>query len=104
MRVRTNRDSAYQSNLVANAALEAGYLRSIANVEGGFTTWKLDAVAGTASIVDPSGKMSGYTIKLDPMLGCVGVAPPRFVSDVSPKVRDPCDTGRGVGGVLTSAG
>ena len=76
-RVRTNRDTAYQSNLIANTALEAGYLRSIASLEGGFATWKLDAAAGTASLVDPSGKLSGYTIKLDPMLGCVGVALPR---------------------------
>jgi len=76
-RVRTNRDTAYQSNLVANTALEAGYLRSIASLESGFATWKLDAAAGTARIMDPSGKLSGYTIKLDPMLGCIGVAPPR---------------------------
>lgn len=76
-RVRTNRDTAYQSNLIANTALEAGYLRSIAGLEGGFATWKLDAAAGTASLVDPSGKLSGYTIKLDPMLGCIGVALPR---------------------------
>lgn len=76
-RVRTNRDSAYQSNLIASSALEAGYLRSIAHLEGGFTQWKLDAAAGTASIVDPSTRMSGYTVRLSPMLGCVGVAPPR---------------------------
>jgi amidase len=76
-RVRTNRDTAYQSNLIANTALEAGYLRSIASLEGGFATWKLDATAGTASLVDPSGKLAGYTVKLDPMLGCVGVALPR---------------------------
>ncbi|OJU11676.1 MAG: hypothetical protein BGN85_05595 [Alphaproteobacteria bacterium 64-11] len=76
-RVRTNRDSAYQSNLIASSALEAGYLRSIAHLEGGFTQWKLDAAAGTASIVDPSARMSGYTVRLSPMLGCVGVAPPR---------------------------
>ena len=76
-RVRTNRDSAYQLNLIANTALDAGYLRSIASLESGFTRWKIDAAAGTASIVDPSGKMSAYAVKLAPMLGCVGVAPPR---------------------------
>jgi acetamidase/formamidase len=76
-RVRTNRDTAYQSNLVASTALEAGYLHGIANLESGFATWKLNAAAGTATILDASGKMSAYTIKLDPMLGCIGVAPPR---------------------------
>lgn len=76
-RVRTNRDSAYQTNLIANTALEAGYLRELAKHDPGFTNWKLDAAAGTATIVNPSGKMGAYTVKLSPMLGCVGVAPPR---------------------------
>ena len=43
----------------------------------GFHTWKIDAAAGTATLADPSGRMSAYTIKLSPMLGCIGVAPPR---------------------------
>lgn len=75
-KVRTNRDTAYQTNLVSSTALESGYLRELANVESGFTTWKLDAAAGTASIADPSGKMAGYTIKLDPMIGSIAVAAP----------------------------
>lgn len=76
-RVRTNRDWAYQTNLIASSALEAGYLHSIAGVDSGFTRWKIDAAAGTASIEGPSSKMSAYTVKLSPMLGCIGVAPPR---------------------------
>ena len=36
-RVRTNRDTAYQTNLIANTALEAGYLRGLAKYESGFT-------------------------------------------------------------------
>ena len=76
-KVRTNRDSAYQTNLIASTALESGYLRELAKHDAGFTSWKIDAAAGTATIVNPSGKMGAYTIKLSPMLGCVGVAPPR---------------------------
>jgi acetamidase/formamidase len=76
-RVRTNRDSAYQADLVAGNALEAGYLHGIANLDSGFNRWKIDAAAGTASLVDAKGKLSGYTVKLSPMLGCIGVAPPR---------------------------
>jgi acetamidase/formamidase len=75
--VRTNRDSAYQGNLVASAALETGYLQSLAGQGTGFHRWKIDAAVGTASLLDVTGKMSGYTVKLAPMLGCVGVAPPR---------------------------
>lgn len=76
-KVRTNRDSAYQTNLIASTALEPGYLRELAKHDAGFNSWKINAAAGTATLVDPSGKMSAYTIKLSPMLGCVGVAPPR---------------------------
>jgi len=76
-KVRTNRDSAYQTNLIASTALESGYLRELAKHDAGFTSWKIDAAAGTAAIVNPSGKMGAYSIKLSPMLGCVGVAPPR---------------------------
>ncbi|MBV9548340.1 MAG: acetamidase/formamidase family protein [Alphaproteobacteria bacterium] len=76
-RVRTNRDSAYQADLVASNALETGYLRGLAGLTSGFNRWRLDAAAGTATLLDATGKMSGYTIKLSPMLGCIGVAPPR---------------------------
>jgi amidase len=76
-KVRTNRDSAYQSNLIASSALETGYMRGIAGLDSGFTRWKIDTATGQASIIDPSGKMSAYTVRLSPMLGCIGVAPPR---------------------------
>jgi amidase len=74
-RVRTNRDTAYQTNLIANSALEAGYLKSLAKYESGFTGWKIDAAAGIATVINPSDKLKPYSVKLSPMLGCIGVAP-----------------------------
>jgi acetamidase/formamidase len=74
-RVRTNRDTAYQTNLVANTALESGYLKSLAKYESGFTGWKIDAAAGIATVINPSDKLKPYSVKLSPMLGCIGVAP-----------------------------
>jgi amidase len=74
-RVRTNRGTAYQTNLISSNALEAGYLRGLAKYESGFTEWKIDAAAGIATVINPSDKLKPYTVKLDPMLGCVGVAP-----------------------------
>ena len=74
-RVRTNRDSAYQTNLIANSALEAGYLKSLAKYESGFHDWKIDAAAGIATVMNPSDKLKPYSVKLSPMLGCIGVAP-----------------------------
>jgi acetamidase/formamidase len=82
-RIRTNRDTAYQSNLLSSNALEAGAIRDSAGHESGFTQWKIDAAAGIATIIDPTARLAGYKVKLDPMLGGVGVAPPRdevFVS------------------------
>jgi amidase len=75
-KVRTNRDSAYQSNLIATTALETGAVQDQARYESGFTAWKIDAAAGIATVIDPDGKLAPYTVKLSPMLGCVGVAPP----------------------------
>jgi amidase len=75
-RVRTNRDSAYQTNLIATTALETGAVQELAKYEGGFNAWKIDAASGTASVINPDGKLAAYTIRLSPMLGCVGVAPP----------------------------
>jgi len=74
-RVRTNRATAYQSNLISSNALEAGYLRGLAKYDSGFTDWKIDAAAGIATVINPSDKLKPYSVKLDPMLGCVGVAP-----------------------------
>lgn len=76
-RVRTNRDTAYQTNLISNTALETGYVRELAQHQPGFTDWKIDAAAGIATVIDPSDKLKPYAVKLSPMLGCVGVAPPR---------------------------
>ena len=74
-RVRTNRDTAYQTNLISLTALEAGYLRGLAKYESGFNEWKIDAAAGIATVINPSDKLKPYTVKLSPMLGCIGVAP-----------------------------
>ncbi|HET7085955.1 MAG TPA: acetamidase/formamidase family protein [Rhizomicrobium sp.] len=74
-RVRTNRDSAYQTNLIAASALEPGALKGLAKYESGFTAWKIDAAAGIATVVNPSDKLKNFSVKLSPMLGCVGVAP-----------------------------
>src|SRR5579863_2631795 len=49
-RVRTNRDSAYQTNQIASTALETGTLLEQAKTDSGFTGWKIDAAAGTASV------------------------------------------------------
>ena len=75
-RLRTNRDSAYQTDLIASTALETARVVEQSKSESGFTAWKIDAAAGTASVINPDAKLAPFTIKLSPMLGCIGVAPP----------------------------
>ncbi len=39
--------------------------------------WELDLKKGTATLVKPETKLGHLTLQLRPMLGCLGVAPPR---------------------------
>ena len=75
-RIRLNRDSAISSPLIANGALNPGYVQQRKKVEGYDSNWKLDLQAGVASLAKPTETMKNYKVPLSPMLGCVGVAPP----------------------------
>jgi acetamidase/formamidase len=75
-RIRLNRDSAISSPLIANGALNPGYVEQRKKVEGYNSNWKLDLQAGFASLAKPTETMKNYKVPLSPMLGCVGVAPP----------------------------
>jgi amidase len=37
--------------------------------------WRMDLASGTASLVEPEGRLGSFTRPLEPMLGCFGVAP-----------------------------
>jgi amidase len=76
-RVRTNRNSAFQTNSVWADALESGYLQRMPKAANGSNLWKLDDTSGTASLSQPSDKLKNFVIRMEPMLGCIGVAPPR---------------------------
>lgn len=75
-RIRLSRDSAISSPLIANNALEPGYVGQRKPVEGYNSDWKLDLAGGFASLAKPTETMKNYKVPLAPMLGCVGVAPP----------------------------
>jgi amidase len=38
--------------------------------------WRIDQEAGTATLIEPEGKLGQLSLPLAPMLGCFGVAPP----------------------------
>jgi amidase len=76
IRVRTNRDWAGSGqNMVGNALLP-GYLMNLNRSKDFSSRWKLDAAKGIAQLDKPTDPLKQFTIPLQPMLGCIGVAPP----------------------------
>ena len=74
-RVRTNRDWAQSGNTIMRNALEPGTLGNLKWDEGFNSRWKLDAAAGVAVLEKPTDPLKNFLIPLQPMLGCVAVAP-----------------------------
>ena len=75
-RIRLNRDSAGSGNRIVGSALNPGYLQNAKYDDKFNSDWKLDREAGYAMLAKPSEHLKNYRVKLAPMLGCVGVAPP----------------------------
>ncbi len=75
-RLWPNREHGWTRTLVAPHLLEAGYLREMPQ-EGELARWQMDLRAGTARLLEPATKLGQIELVLDPMLGCLGVAPGR---------------------------
>ncbi len=75
-RVRTNRDWAGSGQMIVGNALGPGYLMNLKRAENFSSRWKLDKEKGVAYLDKPTDPLKGFTVPLQPMLGCVGVAPP----------------------------
>jgi amidase len=76
-RIQLNRDSAESGTALEESAVEPHYAspeQSGPELEG---NWHLDREKGVATLAKPSEKLKGFSVPLQPMLGCVGVAPPR---------------------------
>ena len=74
-RVRTNRDWAQSGSTIMRTALEPGTLGNLKWDEGFNSRWKLDAAAGVAVLEKPTDALKNFLVPLQPMLGCVAVAP-----------------------------
>jgi amidase len=74
-RVRTNRDWAQSGSTIVRNALEPGTLGNLKWDEGFSSRWKLDAAAGVAALEKPTDALKNFSVPLQPMLGCVAVAP-----------------------------
>jgi acetamidase/formamidase len=74
-RVRTNRDWAASGSSIMRNALEPGTLGFLKWDTGFNSRWKLDATKNVAFLEKPTETLKNLTIPLQPMLGCVAVAP-----------------------------
>ncbi len=75
-RIRLNRDSAESGDSIVPGALQPGYHRN-AKLDDQFNSeWTLDRAAGLGMLAKPTERLKNLKLKLQPMLGCVGVAPP----------------------------
>ena len=74
-RVRINRGWAQSGSRVVGRALEPGTLSSVKWDDNFVSRWTLDTARGIATLEKPTAPLGKLTIPLQPMLGCIGVAP-----------------------------
>jgi len=79
-RVRLNRDSAISSGTIASTALRPAYVQRTRYQENFDSDWVLDREQGIGRLKNPSEHLKNYRVKLQPMLGCIAVAPPAHQS------------------------
>lgn len=75
-RVLPNRPLGRTSALVSFGVVDPGFIQSLPT-ERGRGSWRIDPQAWTATLEEPETDLGAFTIPLEPMLGCFGVAPSR---------------------------
>jgi acetamidase/formamidase len=75
-RIRLNRDSAGSGDRIVPSAVQPGYFRNAKFDDNFSSQWKLDREAGIGMLSKPTERLKDFKVKLQPMMGCVGVAPP----------------------------
>src|SRR5205085_4182075 len=76
-KLETNRETGFSSDVLAPYTADPAFLRGESERQVRTVTWTIDK-ARAAARPDPAGlKRANFEIPLRPMLGCIGVAPPR---------------------------
>ena len=70
-----NREYGWTRTIVAAHVVDPAYVRELS--EGDMARWQVDVEKGTATLIEPETPLGRLTLPLDPMLGCLGVAPVR---------------------------
>ena len=76
VKVALNRDTAISDGILSDKSLDPGYHAAYKEPGTPFVVWSLDRAQGVAKLKEPTEKLKNYTIPLQPMLGCIAVAPP----------------------------
>jgi acetamidase/formamidase len=77
-RLQPNRTFGYSDRMIAPNVVDPDYVPELPwPAEGASrrTHWHVDVEAWTATLVEPETKLGAFTLPLDPMVGCFGVAP-----------------------------
>ena len=77
-KLRPNRPHGWTRKTVAANVVDPGYTAKLPQLEESKTlaTWEIDHDAGTVTLIDPvDTKLGRWSLPLDPMVGCFGVAP-----------------------------
>lgn len=74
--IKPNREYGFCGSSLAANVVDPDYVRQLPD-DPPLAEWRVDAKAGTATLIGPESKLGPLTIPLEPMLGCFGVAPVR---------------------------
>lgn len=76
-RLRLNRGTAGSGDSIVATALSPYYFKDLKPEKDFSSEWKLDHERGVATLAKPTDRLKNFQVKLKPMLGCIGVAPPQ---------------------------
>jgi acetamidase/formamidase len=74
-RIRLDRDTARSGKRIVISLLDPYYVENAKYNDNFDSTWTLDVEKGVARLKNPTAHLTNYTINLQPMLGCIAVAP-----------------------------
>jgi amidase len=72
--LRPNRTYGFTSTRLAPNVVDPEYILELPR-EHERAEWRVDSDAGVATLISPETRLGRFTLPLDPMLGCFGVAP-----------------------------
>jgi len=75
--LRPNREMGRSSTVISPNVLDPEYIMKLSSLKNIKAEWEIDLEKGTATLARPETKLGRFVLPLNPMLGCLGVAPPR---------------------------